>query len=476
VPAIVPLPSNTWGLFRGDANQDGTPDELVAVNVGTQVPHRFEIHAVLPNRVHGLSITRVVDFGVLRSGLAAPLVGDINGDGRPDMVVPQNPNSRYPTSTLIALGAQDQAFGEPQYATFAAYYDTLSSVMLADTNRDGTAELIVRTRGWVYAFGLADDLTWIAVTAVSIPTDLTQLEYGNAADLDGDGFVDLFWVRTSPVNELIDFFCDATAPPASWQRYNLPRRGSMHPFDQEGDSRVELLIDSFEQPAELLLHRIDTDRSGLREVWQQSLLPEEHRPYLKSVLDTNADGLLNVLIASHPVNQGIEQQQIYLNDGTGPLNPAYTFRTNRQFRFFSDLDGNGLAAAVFEDRVYGVFGSRSPGEFDEELIFRPGERAQELLAANFDNDRITDLVTWNRGLRSDPVVEPLTIRRGLGDGRFETVLLLPAPGGASLARLGAEYEAADLNSDGMLDLVARIGGELPQTEIHVAYASWAREC
>lgn len=247
----------------------------------------------------------------------------------------------------------------------------------------------------------------------------------------------------------------------------------MHPFDQEGDGSVESLIDSFEQPPEVLLHRIDPDRSGLREDWQQSLLPEEHQPYLKSVLDTNADGLLDVLIASHPVNQGIEQQQIYLNDGTGPLNPAYTFRTNRQFRFFSDLDGNGLADAVFEDRAYGVCWSRSPGEFDEELIFRPGERAQELLAANFDNDRITDLVTWNRGLRSDPVVEPLMVRRGLGDGGFETVLLLPAPGGASLAGLGADYEAADLNSDGMLDLVARVGWEPPQTEIHVAYATSA---
>jgi hypothetical protein len=162
------------------------------VNVGTQAPHRFEIHAVLPDRVHGLSITRVVDLGVLRSGLAPVLMGDVNGDGRPDMVVPQDPSSRYPTSTLIAFGAQDQALGEPQYATFAAYYDTLSSVMLADTNRDGTDEWIVRTRGWLYAFRLADDLTWIAVAAVSIPTDLTQLEYGNAADLDGEGFVDLF--------------------------------------------------------------------------------------------------------------------------------------------------------------------------------------------------------------------------------------------------------------------------------------------
>jgi hypothetical protein len=127
-----PIGGGADGLVVRDLNGDGKPD--VAVSRGEAGP----FVSVLLNRADG-TLDAKRDYRAARRYAEALAVGDVNGDGRPDLVVA---NGGRGISVLLNRGA----------GTFAsrlvlAPLERVYSVASGDLNGDGRVDLVAQTAG-----------------------------------------------------------------------------------------------------------------------------------------------------------------------------------------------------------------------------------------------------------------------------------------------------------------------------------------
>jgi uncharacterized repeat protein (TIGR01451 family) len=172
-------------LDLGDVNGDGLTDIVVMSGQGF-LPNVV----VLSQKATGgfnPAVSYSVAPGVLTSGVA---VGDVNGDGRNDIVVTyggNNPNSKIGVFHQNAAGGLDPVVSLDSL-------DIPESVEIADVNRDGRADIIVLHGGWnqagVYLQNADGSLQ--AEELYSIPYASSYNPQGLAlGDFNGDGVPDI---------------------------------------------------------------------------------------------------------------------------------------------------------------------------------------------------------------------------------------------------------------------------------------------
>ncbi len=160
-------------------NGDGKLDLVVADGIGATV-------SVLMNSgmgTFGAKVDYVVADGV-PTGFAPRSValGDVNGDGRPDIAV-----ANYDSNTLSVLVNSGTGTFAPKvdYAT-----ESPSSVAVGDMDGDGKVDLVVANQGSATASVLVNSGTGTFATPVYYPTGRGPLA-GAVGDVDGDGKLDL---------------------------------------------------------------------------------------------------------------------------------------------------------------------------------------------------------------------------------------------------------------------------------------------
>ncbi|MBU6366340.1 MAG: VCBS repeat-containing protein [Gemmatimonadetes bacterium] len=125
-------------------------------------------------------------------------VADMNGDGHPDIIA-ANRNGRAPGFNHVCLNDGRGGFGAP-CLPFAP--EPATTITAADFNRDGRPDLLVPHRNGgqsrLYLGAAGGDLTKMASVPFG-PAD-AQLRIAEAADLDGDGALDVVAIdeRTGP--------------------------------------------------------------------------------------------------------------------------------------------------------------------------------------------------------------------------------------------------------------------------------------
>jgi hypothetical protein len=127
---------------------------------------------------------------ILSTGTITPnqfAIGDFNGDGKPDLAIPDQDGK----TVSIYLNQGDGAFSAPIVTTLAID-NTLGGIICGDVNEDGKADLVVGTvAGDQVAIVLLGNGDGTFVPQPPIPGSFGILS-GQLADFNGDGHLDLF--------------------------------------------------------------------------------------------------------------------------------------------------------------------------------------------------------------------------------------------------------------------------------------------
>jgi|HubBroStandDraft_6_1064221.scaffolds.fasta_scaffold00131_22 hypothetical protein len=194
----------TWGLAIADVNGDGKPDLIVASECGGSA-NCYGVVGVLFGNGDG-TFQKVVPYASGGDGAVSVAVADVNGDGKPDLIVANsclNYNNCSEGVISVLLGNGDGTFQKP--VLYGSGGDYASSVTVADVNGDGKLDLVV-------ANSCADSYCELGSVGVLLGngdgTFQKAVTYGSGggytgyvavADLNGDGKPDLITSNQCPL-------------------------------------------------------------------------------------------------------------------------------------------------------------------------------------------------------------------------------------------------------------------------------------
>ena len=144
-----PMASSPYSVTVGDLNGDGKPDLVIANQNNNTVS--VLLNTTAPGAATP-SFSAVKTFAVGYAEPRSVTISDINGDGKPDLVVNNvNDNTVSVLLNTMATGATVPAFATQQaFPTGnSIHYFNLVEVFVADLNGDGKPDLIVSTSGTV---------------------------------------------------------------------------------------------------------------------------------------------------------------------------------------------------------------------------------------------------------------------------------------------------------------------------------------
>jgi hypothetical protein len=330
-------------------------------------------------------------------GPAAVVAADLNGDGQLDLLT-----TNYSSSNLsVLLGTGTGRFGGPAlYSTGAGSFPT--SLAVADVNGDGhpdvlTANSVVNTVGVLLGTGTGALATPLAYStgATSNPTCLA------VADLNGDGYLDVLTANTGSrsVGVLLG------TGTGSFQAVTPYTTGPAYPpvslavADVNGDGYPDVLTANGTADAAGVL--LGTGQGGLGAMTPYAL-GVNSRPSAVAVADVNGDGQLDLLTA----NSGTGTAGVLLGTGAGSFEAVRTFRTGPASQpvglAVADINGDGhldlLAATDSSPTVCLLLGTGT-GRFEDALLYSAGPNSypKGLTAADVNSDGKLDLLTANGG-------------------------------------------------------------------------------
>ena len=327
---IVRTGSGPRAVVAGDLNGDGKPDLVV--------PNVFDnyVSVLLGNGDGTFQSEKYVATGTRPYSVA---IGDLNGDGKPDLLV----TNSFDANVGVLLGNGDGTFASMQ--TFAVGTRPHSAV-IGDVNGDGKADLLVAnyfssTVSVLLGNGDGTFQNQQTYGTFAYPTSITL------GDLNADGKPDLVLANVGSNN--VSLFLgngDGT-----FQDQRVISTGttpiSVAIADLNGDGKPDLAVANYNSPSlGVLLGNGDGTFQSM-----QSMATATH-PFTVTVADLNGDGLPDLIASYRQTNQ----VGVLLGNGNGTFQTTATFATGRQpySVAVADLNGDGrpdLAVANFSGSV-----------------------------------------------------------------------------------------------------------------------------
>lgn len=183
-----PAPQAGWNdMSRGDLNGDNVPD-LVSMWGQLYANPWLSIYPGLPDGTYGTRINYQSPVGnVLPNAITT---GDINRDGRDDLVVVYGGNQ--PTSK-VAVFLQDSN-GNLVYSASYRTYEIPESVAISDVNCDDLMDIVITNAGWESFSWMAGDGngSFGAFVVEPLPFYFSHIGPSGSVmyDIDGDGLDD----------------------------------------------------------------------------------------------------------------------------------------------------------------------------------------------------------------------------------------------------------------------------------------------
>lgn len=374
------------------------------------------------------------DFAVGPEPVAL-VVGDLNGDGRPDLAVLNNTLVNN-SGMSVLLGRGNGAFG-PR-ADFGVSWNS-RSIAIADLNSDGIPDLVTGSE-WneVHTWSGNGDGTFGAQTdelVGQIPLTVA------VADLNGDGKPDLIAANyhdLSPeVSILLGTGHGTFAGQQGFGNGIGPRALAVSDLNADGKPDV-VVVNARRDFVSILLGVGD------------GTFPEEKhmgvgiQPTALAIADLNGDGYPDLAVAGNH-----QTVAILLGKGDGTFTEAATVGVGIYpgSVAIADLDGDGrsdLAVANAESNSVSVAAGNGDGTFQDAFELRTGDSPSSISIADINGDGKPDLLVSNSGsntvsvfLNETPPL-PLGARLAIGvasnpvTGRLTLGVRLPRSGSADV--------------------------------------------
>jgi hypothetical protein len=432
------MASGAYSVVIADLNADRRVD-LVTAN--SRYKDSRNVSVFLGKGDGTFKAERTFDAGGQASAVA---VGDVNGDGKPDLVTAND----YSRTVSLLSGNGDGTFQKPQ--TFAAG-DSSIAVAISDLNRDGSPE-ILSTGGYAQNASIICVLRNQGGGKFAVPPSLSMGAWHPtdivAADLNEDGYADIATandVAPGTVSVQLGIF-DGFQWGGFISVADNPNTISAADFD--GDHHLDLMTANLvgqgaTAPGAIdILHgNGDGTFSALNRITMSDLLASV------TPADVNGDSIPDLLLGKFG-EDNVDMLEVWLGDGKGGFSEQQRCPVDGVALSIAagDVDGDGKV-----DVVSGDYGSASllpgngDGTFHPYRSFAVDSGVGHVVLADLNHDQRLDMIVSGQ---SDAAVGVLI---GNGDGTFQEPSMYAvgdAPGRAAVA---------DMNGDHILDLVVPNG-------------------
>jgi hypothetical protein len=451
-----------YRVATGDVNGDGVPDLVVGnFNSGT-------VSVLLNTTAPGAAVVRFASQQTFTTGgnPVAVTLGDVNGDGRADIVV-----ASYGSNTVSVLlntttpGAATPSFAPQQ--TFAVG-NTPRSVILKDVNGDNKPDILVANSSDNTVSVLLNESVAGLGTALSFARQQTfstgRGPYAVAmADLNGDGIPDLITADLGgDVSVLLGTFAPPTVTPIFATQTTFAVQ--LDPYsvavgDLNGDGKPDLVVANRNSNTVSVLLNTTAPGATIPTFAPQTTFAIGSLAHIVVLGDLNGDGKLDIVTAN--ANSG--SVSVLLNmTAPGAATPSFlpqqTFATNSGplGLTLADVNGDGKLDLItcdsdFVATVSVLLNTTAPGapsvSFTAFKTFATGALPYSVAAADINGDGKPDLVVANAAGNSVSVLLNTTAT-GASTPSF-------APQQTFATGTGSEPIAVavgDLNGDGLPDI------------------------
>jgi len=431
-------PGSTF-VAIGDLNADGKPD-LVTANGGGYPSYGSTVSVLLGNG-NGTFGARA-DFST-GYGPTSVAIGDLNGDGKPDLAVANG--GAYPwfgNTVSILLGNGNGTFaGDAQFGTGR----NPRSVAIGDLNGDGKPDLVTANSGAYPSSGPSTvsvllgngNGTFGAETEFATGFGPTFLAIG---DLNGDSRLDLVTANSgasynAPISTVSVLLGNGDGTfGAKSELATGPSPASVAIGDLNGDGKSDLAVASYNAVSVLLGNGDGTFRAKTDYVTgsQSSSV---------AIGDLNGDGRLDLAVA----NRYPSLVCVLLGNGDG------TFRAKTDFGVggfplsvaIGDLNGDGRSDLVTANSLSGtvsVLLGNGDGTFGAETDYVTGSESSSVAIGDLNGDGRPDLAVAS--------YNAVSVLLGNGDGTFGAEADFASGSSSDLRSVAI----GDLNADGKPDL------------------------
>jgi hypothetical protein len=408
-------------LVVGDFNGDGRPD-LAAANAGSKDV------SVLLNQ-GGDRFAPAAQSPVALSGTPAALaVTDLNGDGKPDLVVSEP--ASFTLSTLLGDGG-----GKFRPEKLTPNAGAVSALVPIDLTGDGVPDLVTANSSFDFLFlyfssGAAQDGTLFPAVNSMKPFRATPL----LADLTGDGTPDAVIVTRAGAI----LFREGAAGPGKPLTYASPV-----PVNRGGAPALAVTVVSNKGGSPLLAavdataDRVQLYRRAADGSWQNAgQLDTQVVPSAIASADLNGDGRGDLVVsnlesstvqvflagadgafhaAGDPVRTGFDASDVLLDDVNGDKVPdvlAVNGSSGDVAVLFNDGTGSLGAPLRFRAGAGPYFSTFRVAEFFGAPGVGSADQSGQAVAADFDGDGTPDLAVINGGSHT------FSVLTGHGPGNF----------------------------------------------------------
>ena len=368
--------------------------------------------------VVGPPVTFAAPSAIVAPGVSPIFVvtGDLNGDGTPDIVVANSQSSNV--SVLLnttAPGATTPTFAAQQ--TFAVGSFPIS-VAIGDLNGDGKPDLVVANQ----ESNSVSVLLNTTAPGASTPTFAAQQTFaaGNptavsVADLNGDGELDIVVADfNSGVSVLLNTAAPGAttlsfAPAVNFATGNRPESVAVTDFN--GDGKPDIVAANYVSNTVSVLRNTTAPGATTPTFATQQTFAAGSEPISVAVADFNGDGKPDIVVASGAASGASGGVSVLLNT-TAPGSATLSFAAQQAFLAggnnlsvaIADLNGDGKPDLVVARNtgVSVLLDTTATGaaavSFAAEQDFLTGTYPFSVAIADFNGDGEPDLVSVNTGV------------------------------------------------------------------------------